>query len=134
MRYIHYNKKNNNMKHLKPFDSTPSVNESKMTRAQIKNAMVVGDESIEAISAIKEDLLVNGVVTNLALTAAKMITWTPSEIAILVRKSEETFEDCANVLDLHNDGLIPPRDADEIRTLETILANKSRILDSLKQF
>ena len=122
------------MKHLKPFDSTPSVNESKMTRAQIKNAMVVGDESIEAISAIKEDLLVNGVVTNLALTAAKMITWTPSEIAILVRKSEETFEDCANVLDLHNDGLIPPRDADEIRTLETILANKSRILDSLKQF
>ena len=122
------------MKHLKHFNSTSSVNEAKMTRAQIKNAMIVGDESIEAISAIKEDLLNNGIVTNLALTAAKMITWTPSEIAILVRKSEEAYEDCAAVLSLHDEGRIPPRDADEIRTLNTILANKSRIMDSLKQF
>ena len=122
------------MKHLKHFNSTSSVNEAKMTRAQIKNAMIVGDESIEAISAIKEDLLNNVIVTKLALTAAKMITWTPSEIAILVRKSEETYEGCADVLSLHDRGLIPPRNADEIKTLNTILANKSRILDSLKQF
>jgi hypothetical protein len=122
------------MKHLKHFNAASSVNESKMTREQIRTAISVGDESMEAISAIKKDLLVNGVVTKLALTGASMITWTPSEIAILIRKSEESFEDCANVLDMHDGGLIPARNASEIRTLKTILANKSRILDSLKQF
>jgi hypothetical protein len=121
------------MKHLKPFDSTSSVNESKMTRAQIKNAMVVGDESIEAISAIKEDLLKTGVVTNLALTAAKMIKWKPSEIDTLIRKSEESFEEFVSVLDMHDEGLIPPLDASDIRSLKTVLANKSRMLDSIKQ-
>jgi hypothetical protein len=122
------------MKHLKHFNAASSVNESKMTREQIRTAIAVGDESMEAISAIKEDLLVNGVVTNHALAGARMITWTPAEIAILIRKSEETFEDCANILDLHDGGLIPARDASEIRTLKAVLANKSRILDSLKQF
>ena len=124
------------MKHLKHFNSASSVNEAKMTRAQIKNAMIIGDESIEAISAIKEDLLNNGIVTKLALTAAKMITWTPSEIAILVRKSEEAYEDCAAVLSLHDEGRMPPRDgdADDIKALNSVLANKSRIMDSLKQF
>lgn len=121
------------MKHLKPFDQTSSVNESKMTREQISIAIQVGDESMEAISAIKEDLLVNGVVTNHALAGARMITWTPAEIAILIRQSEETFENCANVLDLHDGGLVPARDASQIRALKAILANKSRILDSLKQ-
>ena len=61
--YIEH-QKNNNMKHLKHFNSASSVNEAKMTRAQIKNAMIIGDESIEAISAIKEDLLNNGIITN----------------------------------------------------------------------
>jgi hypothetical protein len=121
------------MKHLKPFDQTSSVNESKMTRAQIRVAMEVGDESMEAISAIKEDLLKTGVVTNLALTAAKMIKWKPSEIDTLIRKSEESFEEFVSVLDMHDEGLIPPLDASEIRSLKTVLANKSRMLDSLKQ-
>jgi hypothetical protein len=118
------------MKHIKLFENFGELNEGRVTADEL-DALLSGNDSGEVLTRLKNELLDIGVASEKTLKAAKMISWTASEVKDLVKASENTFDYLETFMDEVDKGDISIKPGLKA-TIKAGLKDKARVLQAVR--
>ena len=119
------------MKHIKLFENFGELNEDRMEYPDMLNSLLSGNDSVEVLTELKKEILKNGIATERILKAAKMISWTASEVKDLVKASENTFDYLETFMDEVDKGDISIKPGLKA-TIKAGLKDKARVLQAVR--
>jgi hypothetical protein len=119
------------MKHIKLFENFVELNEDRMEYPDMLNSLLSGNDSVEVLTELKKEILKNGIATERILKAAKMISWTASEVKDLVKASEGSFDELEEFMDSVDKGDIEVRPG-MVSHIKAALKDKARVLQAVR--